>query len=968
MNTFLKRCLGILTCAAVLQGTVLSSGMAASESEPDKVVNYTTKAGITLQYTEIECTPNTEKEAMFSPVGGNKSQWGNEYSYFMDGNASRTYTFSGEIGQMAYVVMDLSQEFLVSVSTDKKAWTEVLDSRVDGRFREMRAVDLSPWFEESRKVYVKISDSIPSTGWGGQIRALRYVTLTGGDDLRAYEDISQEWKTSTGSTVNAGQSVSVSSGDAVTLEKTLSIPEEWIGGQLGLSFSWVESATTPIVRVDGQEVASMSTYGNNLTIPLPEGSNGKQVKVEVATTATEDGKCGLWNSVRFGYLDSITMPESTWSLDGETRKIHGNYFTDESTDLVQLNALAGNYASTLVNGEYGLLNFNNLVRKTISNSQLYYAHDTSRTLVALAFEEMYSPIVRLDTIEHLYQGIKGAMVPGSDFDIFLKYDARPRNAQAATLDGIQVLRMQSHQDASGNFVDVYAALSGEDAAGQTVEDEPKEDGLKRVYTAGDQSITVDATWPGGTSDKPTTLAFSSNAEKEYSVVFANFQKPLGNGTDLAANFTTITTETNEYVGMAGLGDMEIAPPQEGYLVLSSQESWTASPTIITWDVAPEKILLKTNEDNSAFTQLEFVYAADAKPTLTTLCFNGADIGLKWAYRCASNVVSEGVYGANGYDPTYVCGGEGLGPGALAAAAYIFKKYDHPLAEEAEALALKASRSAYRASLEIHHTPSIHLDRVQAAYFLCRMGYEDEFVLVADYYGQYVLREQQEDGTFYWFDARAPLTLQVAYEATGYPDYLDAYQRYLSTITFEDEYMVYKETKYTGSFSGAGELSHLGYIGNTELIAKVMQYSQENMDDTGVFACSDLNPYFLGWSLQGVMKVQYDLEDKKTVIGKGQYALYDADGNVEILDYPTAYVNNPNQYSDFILSSRVALGDINADGSVNASDALLALQHSVKLTTLEGDKFTAADVNVDDKVDAADALLILQKSVGLVDEF
>lgn len=63
-----------------------------------------------------------------------------------------------------------------------------------------------------------------------------------------------------------------------------------------------------------------------------------------------------------------------------------------------------------------------------------------------------------------------------------------------------------------------------------------------------------------------------------------------------------------------------------------------------------------------------------------------------------------------------------------------------------------------------------------------------------------------------------------------------------------------------------------------------------------------------------------------------------------------------------------LGDINNDGKIDAADALLALQHSVKLIKLEGNKASAADVNRDDKIDAADALKILQFSVNLIKEF
>lgn len=57
------------------------------------------------------------------------------------------------------------------------------------------------------------------------------------------------------------------------------------------------------------------------------------------------------------------------------------------------------------------------------------------------------------------------------------------------------------------------------------------------------------------------------------------------------------------------------------------------------------------------------------------------------------------------------------------------------------------------------------------------------------------------------------------------------------------------------------------------------------------------------------------------------------------------------------------GDVNGDGKVDASDALLALQDSVELTQLNEEQRQKADMNGDGKVDASDALAMLQKSVG-----
>ena len=58
-----------------------------------------------------------------------------------------------------------------------------------------------------------------------------------------------------------------------------------------------------------------------------------------------------------------------------------------------------------------------------------------------------------------------------------------------------------------------------------------------------------------------------------------------------------------------------------------------------------------------------------------------------------------------------------------------------------------------------------------------------------------------------------------------------------------------------------------------------------------------------------------------------------------------------------------LGDVNNDGKVNSSDALLVLQHSVNLITLTSDQKNYADMNKDGIFNSLDALYILQKSVS-----
>ncbi len=63
-----------------------------------------------------------------------------------------------------------------------------------------------------------------------------------------------------------------------------------------------------------------------------------------------------------------------------------------------------------------------------------------------------------------------------------------------------------------------------------------------------------------------------------------------------------------------------------------------------------------------------------------------------------------------------------------------------------------------------------------------------------------------------------------------------------------------------------------------------------------------------------------------------------------------------------------LGDVDADGKINASDALVALQKSVELIELSDTQMMAADVTKDGKINSSDALKILQYSVQLIDTF
>lgn len=70
------------------------------------------------------------------------------------------------------------------------------------------------------------------------------------------------------------------------------------------------------------------------------------------------------------------------------------------------------------------------------------------------------------------------------------------------------------------------------------------------------------------------------------------------------------------------------------------------------------------------------------------------------------------------------------------------------------------------------------------------------------------------------------------------------------------------------------------------------------------------------------------------------------------------------FADLNTYTLALIGDVNGDGKINSSDALLVLRHSVALDSLTGVNLVASDLDLNGSVNSADALRILRISVGL----
>ena len=149
---------------------------------------------------------------------------------------------------------------------------------------------------------------------------------------------------------------------------------------------------------------------------------------------------------------------------------------------------------------------------------------------------------------------------------------------------------------------------------------------------------------------------------------------------------------------------------------------------------------------------------------------------------------------------------------------------------------------------------------------------------------------------------------------------------------------------------------------------VLQVNRLNTTDTAI--TYDITLTQNGAAIQPAGEVTVKIPVPDTMDGNAcRVYRQEADGTYTDMNatYRDGYmVFTTDHFSQYVLTtetlSTMTLGDVNADGKVDAVDARWVLQAAAGMRTLEND--TAADVNTDGKIDAVDARWILQAAAGM----
>jgi hypothetical protein len=181
--------------------------------------------------------------------------------------------------------------------------------------------------------------------------------------------------------------------------------------------------------------------------------------------------------------------------------------------------------------------------------------------------------------------------------------------------------------------------------------------------------------------------------------------------------------------------------------------------------------------------------------------------------------------------------------------------------------------------------------------------------------------------------------------------------------FSMSWMKLNDDDYSTMFQTANELG----------LETIWLYAYEGVDSTSLesFCQAAINA---GW-LQKVEDVQMSaLQGSVIYKGTNEYGLAGCTITLTQNGLTNTYSTTTDSSGDFIFNN-LPYGEYNFSfnyngsfGSVNATDALMALRYYVGLENLDELQLLAADVNNNGVVNSTDALFILQRFVGLITEF
>ena len=611
-------------------------------------------------------------------------------------------------------------------------------------------------------------------------------------------------------------------------------------------------------------------------------------------------------------------------------------------DLVKLNVLGANYCENLLDMRVNAVSYSHrdFDKSTSSAWNLQYPDDGARLLEGLAWEDEYSPVVRLEFARRLVKGLISGRIPGTFTDYFFRHLnggktflilADPRDKEGridlanwgdrienALKIGFRVQRkgvwvgMDAHtyQDAPGSPV-----TSGQARSARLWNESPVV--VRRQYTADNATVDFTGRYWLSDEDRPLEYAFTANRDERLQVVVGETGKPvpfLGNPAvpttlHLPDRKTRFSSDTG--------GDRVFDHPDFHYLILSkpSDRGITvgySKALLVIWDSEPERVEVLADK---GYGEVRVTYAGPSGKVWLYPYYHFDNPDIESIFRSAEQFLDKGTLMQNGYpSPQFI----NAIPAGLAAGAYLLTRYNDPMAFTARVNAARLVNRLFAAEDEGEKLTRVFFT-VKAAAWMAKTerelgnaaGVQHYTALVDHSMARMCSPQSAYDGTGWpngWTHFCSMKACWLAYDATGNKKYLDAYERALQVYTIDAKgiYRHGKKMDAPGGFETYSGSLPLGVWGNAGKLDWVNQLINLNVPNgwkgvpdparplcdvwsdagAGPWAQDDANPEYVGFSLRGAHLPQ----PKKYILPVGAFPSYDSNGVVQATYQPI--LSNP----------------------------------------------------------------------------
>lgn len=611
-------------------------------------------------------------------------------------------------------------------------------------------------------------------------------------------------------------------------------------------------------------------------------------------------------------------------------------------DLVKLNYLGMNYCENLLDMRVNLTSYTHL--NFASNSgdawHLQFADDTARLIECIAWEEQFSPVVRLELARRLTKGLIAAHIPGTGAYhsfrhrsggktfLILGDSASPDSGRLLlsewgdSLTGSLKVGFRVQKDGRWHQIDGFSYSEEPEGAGSPGTARSRRYWnqspfvFKRHYAREGVSVDFTGRYWLSDDDKPLEYGFSCPNSDRLQIVVGEPEKAMPMMGDAAApgiihlpDRLTLTSDAD--------GDQVVHSPSFNYLILRKKTAWAcpgySRALLVMWDGRPESIEAMAE---NGYGQIRVTYSqregssAGRVWLFPVYWLNEND--MHYLYRNAESFLRQGTLIHNGLPSQQLVNAI---PAGIAAGAFVLTRYNDPFAETARINAANAVDAIFEGERDGKKLVRVFFP-VKAAAWMVKTGRElGDGAMVAKYtsFLDQVMRrmlssESGYDGNGWpggWDHFNAAKAVWLAYDATGNEDYVRAWERAAEVYTI-DEKGIYRygqpmqapggfETYFgslpLGVWGLAGKLDWIDLLINLDVPASASKPEPRVKDlwndaGAGPWAQDDANPEYLGISLKAAaipVKTRH-------IIPVGAFPIYHANGSVKLTRQPI--VENP----------------------------------------------------------------------------